>query len=146
MGPETLYEGLSDGKDTSEGSQRVLVCADSRQPLPGHFDAEDGHGAGNIFIHPADCMPNLWVFPGGLEGRESTCQCRRRGLDPWVGKSRWRRKWQPTPGFLGFLCGSAGKESACNTGDLGSILGSGRSPGGGSGNPFQDSCLENPTD
>ena len=34
-----------------------------------------------------------------------------------------------------------GKESTCNAGDLGSIPGSGRSPGGGSGNPLQYSCL-----
>ena len=36
------------------------------------------------------------------------------------------------------------KESACNAGDLGSIPGSGRSPGGGHGNPRQYSCLKNP--
>ena len=36
------------------------------------------------------------------------------------------------------------KESACNAGDLGSIPGSGRSPGGGNGNPLQYSCLGNP--
>ena len=40
--------------------------------------------------------------------------------------------------------GSDGKESACNAGDLGLIPGSGRSPGGGHGNPLQYSCLENP--
>ena len=44
----------------------------------------------------------------------------------------------------GFPGGSDGKESACNEGDLGSIPGSGRSPGGGHGNPLQSSCLENP--
>ena len=42
--------------------------------------------------------------------------------------------------------GSNGKESACNVGDLGSIPGSGRSPGEGDGNPFQYSCLENSMD
>ena len=36
------------------------------------------------------------------------------------------------------------KKSACNAGDLGSIPGLERSPGGGHGNPFQYSCLENP--
>ena len=37
-------------------------------------------------------------FPGDASGKESACQwrCRRRGLDPWVGKIPWRRKWQPT--------------------------------------------------
>ena len=39
-----------------------------------------------------------------------------------------------------------GKESTRNAGDLGSIPGSGRSPGGGHGNPLQYSCLENPMD
>ena len=38
----------------------------------------------------------------------------------------------------------APKASVCNTGDLGSIPGLGRSPGGGHGNPHQYSCLENP--
>ena len=48
--------------------------------------------------------------------------------------------------ILGFPGGSEGKASACNVGDLGSIPGSGRSPGEGNGNPLQDSCLENPMD
>ena len=46
----------------------------------------------------------------------------------------------------GFLGGSAGKESACNVGDLGSIPGLGRSPGKGNGYPFQYSGLENSMD
>ena len=45
---------------------------------------------------------------------------------------------------MGFWGGSDGKESACNVGDPGLISGLGRSPGGGHGNPFQYSCLENP--
>ena len=44
---------------------------------------------------------------------------------------------------MGFPSGLDGKESACNVGDLGSILGLGRFPGGGHGNPLQYSCLEN---
>ena len=44
---------------------------------------------------------------------------------------------------LGFPGGSDSKESACNAGDLGLIPVLGRSPGGGHGNPFQYSCLEN---
>ena len=42
-----------------------------------------------------------------------------------------------------FPCGSAGKESACNAGDLGSIPGLGRFPGEGRGSPLQYSGLEN---
>ena len=37
---------------------------------------------------------------------------------------------------MGFPGGSAGKESACNVGDLGSITGSGRCPGEGIGSPL----------
>ena len=50
---------------------------------------------------------------------------------------------------MGFPDGSAGKEPACSagdTGDVGSIPGSGRFPGKGNGNPLQYSCLENPVD
>ena len=46
----------------------------------------------------------------------------------------------------GFPGGSEVKASACNVGDLGSISGSGSSPGEGNGNPLQYSCLENPKD
>ena len=46
--------------------------------------------------------------------------------------------------FLDFPSGSDGKESTCNAGDLGSIPGLGRFPGGGRGNPLQYPCLENP--
>ena len=42
------------------------------------------------------------------------------------GKICWRRNRLPTPVFLGFPCGSAGKKSACNAGDLGLIPGLGR--------------------
>ena len=46
--------------------------------------------------------------------------------------------------FLLILFLISRKEAACNTGDLGLIPGSRRSPGGGNGNPLQYSCLENP--
>ena len=59
---------------------------------------------------------------------------------------RWRRDRLPTPVFLGFPCGSAGRESTCNVGDLGLIPGLGRSPGEGKGYPLQYSGLENSTD
>ena len=49
----------------------------------------------------------------------------------------------PTPLFLGFPCGLAGKEFTCDAGDLGSIPGLGRSPGEGKGYPLQYSGLEN---
>ena len=49
----------------------------------------------------------------------------------------WRRGRLPTPVFLGFPGASAGEESACNEGALGSIPGLGRSPGEGKGYPLQ---------
>ena len=46
----------------------------------------------------------------------------------------------------GFRGGSDYKESSCSAGDLGSVPGSGRSAGGGHGNPLQYFCLKNPMD
>ena len=60
-----------------------------------------------------------------------------------VGKIHWRRDGLPTSVFLGFSYGSAGKECACNVGNLGSIPGLGRFPGEGKGYPVQYSGLEN---
>ena len=45
------------------------------------------------------------------------------GFDPWVGKIPWRKDRLPTPVFSSFPGGSAGKESACDAGDLGLIPG-----------------------
>ena len=38
----------------------------------------------------------LCHFLGGSVVKESTCQCRRHGFDPWCRKIPWRRRWQPT--------------------------------------------------
>ena len=89
------------------------------------------------------------------------CPTTREGATHWeaVGKMHLRaeRKTKmkveqsiPSLGTFavrqGFPCGSDVKESACNAGDLGSILGSGRSPGKGNGYPLQYPCLENSMD
>ena len=52
-------------------------------------------------------------------------------------------KYEIDYGFPGVL---DSKESTCNTGDQGSIPGSGRSPGEGNGYPLQYSCMENSMD
>ena len=42
-------------------------------------------------------------FPGDASSKEPACQCRRHnkfGFDPWIGKTSWSRKWQPTPVFF----------------------------------------------
>ena len=76
----------------------------------------------------------------------------------------WKIPWTEEPGGLqsmgsqrvrhngvnnnkmGFSGGSDGKESTCNAGDLDSIPGWGRTPGGGNGYSVQYSCLRNPMD
>ena len=57
-------------------------------------------GFSSCFWTKFHCLWNRGWPPRGLSGKESACQCRSRGFDPWVGKVPWRRKWQPTPGFL----------------------------------------------
>ena len=49
-----------------------------------------------LSVESLDCLPRQ------LSGQESASQCRRHrrpGYDPWVRKSPWSRKWQPTPVF-----------------------------------------------
>ena len=51
-------------------------------------------------------------FPGGISGKDPSCQCRRHkrhGFGPWVRKMPRRRAWQPTPVFL--LAESHGQRS-----------------------------------
>ena len=92
-----------------------------------------------------------WTWASRIGGRHfnlwATClQCRRHRFDSWVGKICWRKDRLPTPAFLGFPCGLAGKDSACNVGDLGSVSGLVRSPGEGKDYPIQYSGLENSMD
>ena len=74
-------------------------------------------------------------------------QCRRPWFDSWVGKIHWRRDRLPTPVFLGFPCGSAGKKIHLQcVGALSLISGLERSPGEGKGYSLQYSGLENSMD
>ena len=73
-----------------------------------------------------------------MKTREEHSGCKESGdqkehswFNSWVGKIHWQRDRLPTPVLLGFLCGSAGKDSVHNAGDLSSIPGLGRSPGEG---------------
>ena len=83
--------------------------------------------------------PNCHFWRAGSQNRGSeqkqciaytsicNLQCRRPQFNLWVGKIPSKRDRLPTPVFLGFPGGSAGKESTCNVEDLGSIPGLGRS-------------------
>ena len=86
-----------------------------------------------------DSMIVQWV-KNPLAMQETLVQFLGRDNPPW------RRDRLPTPVFLGFPCGSAGKESTCNAGDIGSIPGLGRSSGEGKGYPLEYSGLENSMD
>ena len=79
-------------------------------------------------------------------GKESACNAANTSLIPGSGRSAGVRNRLPTPGFLGFPCGSADKESTCNAGDLGLIPGLGRSPREGKGYSLQYSGQENSMD
>ena len=77
------------------------------------------------------CPPRVSGQPVMGHGCVSDCTC---GI-------LWKEE------FTTYLSGgSDSKECACKAGNLGLIPGSGRSPGGGHGNPLQYSCLENPMD
>ena len=85
-------------------------------------------------------------LPSQLTSQRICLQCRTPRFDSQAGKILWRRDRLPSPVFLGAPCGSAGKESTCNTGDVGLIPGLGRSLGEGKRYPFQYSGLENSMD
>ena len=95
---------------------------------------------------------SIWVQTRNCTGRKPSLvaqlvknrlQCRRPQFSSWVSKIRWRRDRLPTPVFLDFPGGSAGKESTCNVGDLGLIPGLCRSPGEENSYPLQYSDLKN---
>ena len=67
-------------------------------------------------------------------------------MNSWIGKIHWRRDRLSIPLFLGFPCGSTGKESTCNVGDLGLVSQLERYPGEGKGYELQYSGLENSMD
>ena len=90
---------------------------------------------------------------GEGNGNPLQCSCLENPRDgepgrlPSMGSHRVGHNWSDlaatVAAFLVFPCGSAGKESACNAGDLSSIPGWGRSPGEGKGYPLRYSGLEN---
>ena len=91
----TCPGGWGGGREAVKNAQR-----DGHRPLH-HFGCIEGQ----LSLPTSILFPSvyLWVFPGGANGKDATCQRRRhkrRGFDPWVGKIPWSRKWQSTPVFL----------------------------------------------
>ena len=88
----TKYSKLLGGTVLLTGLYHIMAERDLRnrqiQPL--------GHKMGSECLN---CITKLWL-PRWLSGKESACQFRRRGFDPWVRKIPLRREWQPTPVFL----------------------------------------------
>ena len=107
----------------------------------------------------ADSIPGLGESPGEGNGNPLQYSCLENHVDgeAWQAAVHGVAKsdYYTAEGLVlslsltkerGFPGGSDSKESACNAGDSGDaglILGSGRSPGVGNGNPHQYSCLEN---
>ena len=98
----------------------------------------------DVLVANLTCL-SLWAFLTAQLVKNPP-QCRRPWFGSWVRKIPCRRDRLPTPVFLGFPSGSAGKESAHIVGDLGSVPGLGRSPREGKGYPLQYSGLENSMD
>ena len=81
---------------------------------------------------------------GGVHGGQGSFLCEQRFLLQLGVKAV--ESLDVSRACLGSPGGSNSKEFTCNAGDLGSIPGLGKSPGGGCDNPLQYSCLENPMD
>ena len=75
---------------------------------------EDDYKIVKIFL-----SKTLLVLPRWFNGKESAVNAGDPCSIPGSGRFPWRRNRLPTPVFLSFPCVSAGKESACNAGDLG---------------------------
>ena len=134
--PCPVWRGLSQPGTKSLAAQQV--ASEGRAgPCAGGVDRVEARW---------QCRWGLRGAAGSLDGGQLTCRA-GPGVNKWFTPEKrpcslmlrcsWRSGHQRevrTP------------ESACNVGDPGSILGLGRSPGGGHGNPLQYACLENPLD
>ena len=140
----------SPGKNTGAGCHFLLQCvkvkseSEVAQSCLTLSDPMDRSPPGSSVHRIFQARVLEW---GAIAFSERIClQFRWTQFNSWVRKIHSRRDRLPTPVFLGFPGGSAGKESACKEGDLGSIPGLGRSPEEEKGYPLQYSGLENSVD
>ena len=113
---------------------RVQFC---QAPMSTEFSRQE-YWIGLPFPSPGD-LPDSGIIPGSPALQADSLSSEAPGKS-------YMYVWQPTPVFLGFPGGWAGKESTYNAGDLGLTPGLVRSPGEGKGYPFQYSGLENSMD
>ena len=104
-------------------------------------------GSGYLMRLQPSCQPGS---QSSLDTTEAT-ECASQGAHTWIQVGTCGRWGGVSVSHcvglsMGFPGGSAVKNPPASAGDADSIPGSGRSPGEGNGNPFQYSCLENPTD
>ena len=89
----------------------------------------------------------IWQLTGTRLADGQDWSGRKWEESSWISVSNWKPRLLCVSRITsGFPCGLAGKESACSARHLGSIPGSGRSPGEGNDNPLQYSCLKNSMD
>ena len=88
-------------KDCVSWGILVLDQGLSLNPLQWNCQVLTTGPTGNSLCFLFFSMPGILIWlPRWLSGKKPTCQCRRLGFHPWVGKIPWRRKWQCTPVFL----------------------------------------------
>ena len=138
---------------------RVRLFATLQAPLSVEFSRQE-YWSGLPFPTPGDlpnpgiepislaCLLAVGFFTTGPHGEPMIPQVANTinlnvSFKPWKMKQSSSYKKHKIRQSLGFSGGTEDKTSAFNAGDLGSIPGSGRSPGEGNGNPLQSSCLEN---
>ena len=145
---------LNKERTTWKDSESEWLAKDNPETNPITIKPETASPVAGIFswVPLPSCSPPRCPFPIkslALSADVSPHTIHFQALDksPVLGPERGPASCNiSTPIFLGFPCGSADKESSCNSGDLGSIPGLGRSPGEGKGYPLQYSGLENSMD
>ena len=101
-----LFQSWEKGAELEKGNQHIKKKSLGLMERQWTLIWESGTGAGmTILINKRpQCLhvppiqeeaPRWWLI-----GKASTCQCRRRGFNPWVGYIPWSGKWQPTTVFL----------------------------------------------
>ena len=98
--PRTQLFGLS---SCHKGhTHQLLLSPSGQRARKGRLLKLDDVCMASLLLYMLSILPNRKFIglPRWLSGKESTCQCRRHGFNPWVGKIPWRMKWQSTPVLL----------------------------------------------